>query len=510
MKKNLLNLFIIAMIAVAFTACKKDPEVEPPTVAFEKNTDQVAENATSALQVLVMADKAFDMDYAIGYSVSGTAVEGVHYEAIDTKSVVMKAGDTEAVIFINPVNQTVIDEDQTLILNLSAGQEYVQDVEASQIDIVILDNKTAAADAPQVSFTTEGAITNPYLEEQVEVTMGISQAVEKELLIGITFNDVLVEGVDYEIEGLNASNQLVLAANETSASFTVSLKNTHAAGVDKTLEIGFTTPEVTDYAVKESSNSVAINLVDPVVDLSAWFNVDNEFNYFFASGSELAYRTDLPAYRVKRYFWDATTSAWALLSGAHYFNYAPNDQNQWKEVVNIFNKQIGYPGVDIAEQERWEITAGDFLGLTKFFGNEATYMKTFISSEENGWLRFVTTDAASAEGTVIIPEQTLTVYKTKEGFNWKEKFYNADNTEYWYAWHPDSRETQGKIWESTNVVPVEILVERSVGTFNTATATIEIEVVFTVSDADVVIDPKYYTNKEGDTYTVKVQYIPQN
>ncbi|MFO7977362.1 MAG: Calx-beta domain-containing protein [Bacteroidales bacterium] len=508
MKKNLLNLFIIALIAVAFTACKKD-EVVPPTVAFEKNTDQVAENATSALQVLVVADKAFDMDYSIGYSVSGTAGEGVHYETIDTKSVVMNAGETEAVIFINPINQTVIDEDKTLVLKLTAGEEYVQDVEASQIDIVILDNTTAASDAPQVSFTTEGKVTNPYLEEQVEITMGISEAVEKELLVGISFNDVLTEGVDYEVEGLNASNQLVLAANETSASFTVSLKNTHAAGVDKTFEIGFAAPEVTDYAVKESSNTVAINLVDPVVDLSAWFNVDNEFNYFFASGSEMAYRTDLPAYRVKRYFWDATTSAWALLSGGHYFDYAPNDQNQWKEVINIFNKQIGYPGVDISEQERWEVTAGDFLGITRFFGNEATYMKTYISSEENGWLRFVTTDATSAEGTVIIPEQTLTVYKIKEGFDWKEKFTNTDGTESWFAWHADSRENQGRLWESTNVVPVEFNVQRSVGTYNTATATIEVEVTFTVSDVDLTIDPKYYTNKEGDTYTMKVQYIPQ-
>lgn len=511
MKKTLFNVFMIAMIALAFTACKKDPEVVPPMVAFEKSSEQVAENATSALQVLVVADRAYDLDYQISYTVSGTAVEGEHYQAIDPKSVVMKAGETEAVIFINPINKSEIDEDQNLVLTITPGQEYVQDAEASLIDITILDNKTAAPDAPQVSFTTQSVVTNPYLEEQIEITMGISQAVEKELRIGISFNDVLTEEVDYIVEGLNESKQLVLAANETSASFTVTLKNTQQAGVDKTLEIGFATPQVTDYAVKESSNTVGINLVDPIVDMSAWFNEENEFNFFMASGSSLTYRTDLPAYRVKRYFWEATAGTageWSILSGQHYFYYSPNDQNQWKEVINIFNKQIGYNGVDIAEQERWEIHAGDFLGITKFLDNEAEYFSNYNSSGDNGWFRFVTTDATSAEGMVIIPEQTLTVYKVKAGFDWKEKFTNAEGTESWYAWHGDSRETQGRLWESTNVVPVEVAVERSVGTYNTATKIIEVEVVFTVSDPDITVDPKYYISKDGDTYTKKIQYIP--
>lgn len=512
MKKNLFNLFMVALIASAFFACKPEEVIEPPVISFELATAEISETATSALQVKVLADKTFDLDYTVDFTLAGTAVEGTNFETIDPKSVTMTAGETEAVIFINPINVSMIEEDKTIVLSLAASETYTVAAENNEITITLLDNANPPVDAPEVSFTTEGFTSNPYMEEELEITMGISKAVDMELLVGITFSDVLTAGTDFVVEGLNENNQLVLAANETSASFKLTLKNTQAAGASKTLVVGFATPEVTDYAIKATNNTVDVNVVDPVVDMGAWFNDANKFEYLMAGGTSLAYRPfdEMPAYDVKRYYWDSVTEAWGLLSSDHHFYYAANDQNQWTDVINIYKKEIGWPSVYVTEQERYELTAGDYLGLTKFFANEATYGKTLITSGENGWFRFVTTDGSATEGKVIVPAQTLKLYKKSDAFDWTEKFVVDDNgTERsYYAWYADANANLGDLSKSTNVVPVDVVIERSEGTFNSVTAEIIIDIVFTCSDADFSIDPKYYIANEGDKYTMRIKYIP--
>ncbi len=507
MKKKIFSLFVMAIVAFAFTACEKD-DPEPPVVSFEQTTAEIMENATSSLQIVVRADQTINEAYQVQYTVSGTAQAGVNYEELDG-SVTMAAGENQAVIFINPINDVTIGEDETLILNLEPTEDYDVSMEAQQATITILDNKTPPSDAPEVSFTIESVVSNPYRERSQEITVGISQPVGEELPITIDLSDgTLTEDVDYEVTGLEADNQLMLPANETSASFTIQLKNTHDLGVDKTFEIGFADPLVTTYAVSETANTVSVNVVDPVVDLSTWFNEDTEFNFFFASGPSLAYRTDLPAHRIRRYYWNSENQDWSVLSGSHHFYYAEGNQNQWKEVINIFHKQVGWPGVNAESQTRWEINGGnDLLGLTRFLDNDARYMRNYVSSGDDGWIRFVATEAGASEGTIIIPEQTIPVYKIREGFDWNERIDDEDGNTY-RAWHPDSRETQGKIWESSNVTVVEVEVERSEGTFNAATGDIEFDVVFTVSDPDFEMEPQYYTERDGDTYTLRLLYIP--
>jgi len=507
MKKKIFSLFVMAIVAFAFTACEKD-DPEPPVVSFEQTTAEIKENSTSSLQIVVRADKTINEAYQIRYTVSGTAKEGVNYEALDG-SVTMEAGEDEAVIFINPINDTTIGEDESLILSLESSEDYDVSTESHQVTVTILDNRTPPSDAPEVSFTIENVETNPYLEGEYEVSVGITEPVGEELPIAIDLTDgTLTEGVDYEVSGLEEDHQLMLPANETSASFTIHLKNNHDLGVDKTFEIGFADPLVTDYAVSESSNQVIVNLIDPEVDLSAWFNEDAKFEHFFASGSSLSFRTDLPAYRLRRHYWDSEDEDWSIFSGQHHFYYAENDQNQWKEVINIYHRQEGFPGVNAPSQDRWEINGGqDLLGLTRFLDNDARYARNYVSSGDDGWIRFVATEADASEGVVIIPEQTIPIYKIREGFDWNESLEDEDGNSY-RAWYPDSKETEGRIWESSNVTEVEVKVERSEGTFNSATGVIVFDATFTVSDPDFSVDPEFYTERDGDTYTIRIRYTP--
>jgi len=82
MKKKIFSLFVMAIVAFAFTACEKD-DPEPPVVSFEQTTAEIMENATSSLQIVVRADQTINEAYQVQYTVSGTAQAGVNYEELD-------------------------------------------------------------------------------------------------------------------------------------------------------------------------------------------------------------------------------------------------------------------------------------------------------------------------------------------------------------------------------------------------------------------------------------------
>ncbi|WP_372645756.1 hypothetical protein, partial [Ancylomarina sp.] len=491
MKKNILNLMLFAVAAIFIVSCSKDDSVTIPKVTLSADVLTIAENATSPLVVKVITDAPLGTAYDVKVNISGTAVAGVNYQEI-ASTVTIPANATSANIFVSPVNVSAIEENTTVSIALGAGDVYDLAMEAS-VDLTITDNATPASDAPTVSFGTSNIVTNPYLEEVKTITVGLSKAFSSALTIPLTITDGLVAGTDYEIAGLE-NNAITIAAGEVSAEFTVTMKNTAVVDMDKTVQFAFATPSVTDYAVKASENTLDINAVDPQVDFSSWINADHQFDYLYAqwSTSETVYIADADAYFLKRYYFNSVTQAWATLTGEHYMHVSDNDGNQFEEVINKVQKVQGGRFIDIVEQERYENQCGDFLGLTKFFANEATYGKTEIKSEA-GWFRFASTEASATEGTVVVPEQTLTLYKADMAV-WKAKTTVdvVGGTESYYAWYADSNTTQGNVSQSTMVTPVSIHVAKSVGTYNTTTKEIQVDITFTCDDADLNIDPKYY------------------
>ncbi|MGQ1909526.1 hypothetical protein ACT3CE_07025 [Marinifilum sp. RC60d5] len=511
MKKSYLNLMWLMVATLFLASCSDDNDPVIPKLSISADAVEVSETATSALVVKVNADAVLETAYTVGIALSGTAVEGVNYQDI-AKTVTIPANSASVNIFVTPINVSAIEDSKVVTIALQPGTDYELSTPAN-VDITIVDNANPPSDAPEVSFATSNIVTNPYLEEVKTITVGLSKTYASDLVIPLTIGGDLVADTDFEIEGLT-NNAITIVAGNVSADFTVTMKNTAVVDMDKTVTFGFATPTITDYAVKASENTVAINAVDPQVDFSSWFNEENKYGYFFGdqTTSTTTYKTDLVGYDTKRYYWNETDAAWKTFTGEHYFNIAESDNNQWGEVINTFQKVVGGRFIYSDVFERYEIQSGDYLGLTKFFTNEATYLKTPFKS--TGWFRFATTDASATEGVVVIPEQTLTFYKADMDV-WKEKTtieVEIDDAgtlkdKSYYAWYADSRETQGDVTKSTLVTPVTVHVAKSVGTFDSVTKEILVDVTFTCDDADISFDEKYGT-KDGDTYTLKLKYIP--
>ncbi|WP_321316593.1 hypothetical protein [Labilibaculum sp.] len=506
MKKNYLNLIWLAVAAIFFVSCSDDNDPVVPKLSITADVVEISETATSALVVKVNADAVLETAYTVGLTLSGTAVEGVNFQEI-AKTVTIPANGSSATIFVTPINVSAIEDSKTVSIELKAGTAYELTATTS-VAITIIDNANPPSDAPEVSFATSNMVTNPYLEEVKTITVGLSKTFSSDLIIPLTISGDLLADTDYELAGLS-NDAITIPAGSVSADFTVTMKNTAVVGMNKTLDFAFTTPSVTDYAVKATENTVSVNAVDPQVDFSAWFNDDNQYGYFYEDWTTptITYKTDLEGYWLMRYYFDSVAQDWKTLTGEHYTNVSLNDNNQWSEVINKYQRLLGANNIDIAEQERHEQQAGDYLGLVKFFSNEATYSKTEIKAEK-GWFRFVSTDASATEGTVVVPEQTLTFYKADMAV-WKAKTtVDVDGgTESYYAWYADSNTTQGDISQSTMVTPVSIQVAKSVGTYNTATKEIQVDITFTCDDVDFSIDPKYYISNDGNSYTMSIKYM---
>ncbi len=501
MKNNFFKLIWLFVAAIFVVSCEED-ESSLPKLNLSADAVEIAENATSPLIVKIQSDKALGVDYTANITISGTAAADVHYQAIAT-TVTIPANETEAKIFINPINIPAVESDQTLTLTLGLGETYELGDNVT-LELTIKDNKVVPSDAPTIAFTGDDIVINPYLEEDTTIKFALNKPLSADVEVLFSFAGQLTEGVDYELVGLTENKGYILPAGTLSAEFKVQMKNTAVLDMNKKLTIGFVS--TTDYAVNEAAEKRTLTAVDPQVDFSVWFNDDNKHTTFFGDwdASGLNYRTDIYAYKIKRYYKNTETGNWSTLSGGHKFITSEKDQNQWKEQTNIYRKLVGYSKIELPEQERYAIESGDFLGMIKYTDKEAKYSKNLMVSE--GWLRFASVDPEATSGSVVIPMQTLTFYKMKNADEWNATLKNADETQSWKGWYEDSRLTQGDMSKSSKVTPVTIEIERSVGTYNLVSKEIIIKLKFKYSDPDITIDPKYAT-KEGDTYTMELRYI---
>ncbi len=505
------SITLMLLSGIILWSCNKDDEVKIPEVSFESASYNLNETSTSTLEVKVILNMNAPQDLIVKFTISGTAVANVNYQAIADNSVTIPTGSSEAIIFVNAINEPIIEGDKTIEFTLESGDNYILASTNKVATVMIEDNEVASGNAPVVQFTSDHVTTNAFLQDTVEVRVGLDKAFSSTTTIPISFGGTAEMGIDYEVLDLTSLETVDFAAGDLSLAFKIAVKYNAIEDLNKTVEITFPEPMLTDYKVSETNDTISINIIDPAADFSAWFNEITKYTEFYSGGTASVYRDDLYAYNIKRYYWNSIEEGgkYSILTGEHSFFPSIAKYNSWVEVINIHQRLIGFPYVNVPEEERWEIQTGgegDFFGLSRFFGNLAEYGKTLIESE-NGWLRFVALNSDASEGKVIVPAQTLTLYKVKPGFDWQESFIASDGVEDYRAWYADSNTTQGHLGQSTNVETTQVVIHGGEGTYSNASEEIIFEVTFTCDDPDFNIDPKYYISNDGDTYTMKIKYV---
>lgn len=493
---NLTIKLLAISLAIVFTSCSDD-EDPIPVVSFDSSSYTLAENATSPLQVKVKLDIPAPIPTTVNYSVAGTAVEGEDYAEIADKKVTFNQGESEAVIFINPVNVSLIEDDKTIVLTLSSGEFYNLDQSGNSTTITLLDNKTAAADAPEVAFTTTSVVTNAYMQETIEINVGISEALTGDVNIPISFGGEAIEGTNYTIEGLTENNELLLNQGELSAKFSIIIKNTEEIDIDKNIVIGFSDPVVTDYAVSASNSSANINIIDPVVQ-NVWFldkesYTDRTGNESIVIGTEAngdkAYTDEgrpfsvvcegVYAPYVQRQEEDGTwtnASAFAQV-------YADNsNSNIWKGDWSFTYRNVPAPEKD--SYIYYYTYASNIYDIKDFFPSNYIVGYSAAWCKLDQYLRFVADDKTAKTGKVFVPEQSITCYRAKDGYEWKGKTLVSETYGEQYNYRLDSNETEGDLSKSSNVVPFTVNVSGE-GTFDVDNKIIYVTVKFSSDDTNL-------------------------
>ncbi|MBD0401623.1 Calx-beta domain-containing protein [Flammeovirga sp. EKP202] len=488
MKTKFFNLSLLLWAVFAMTSCKNDEDVTTlPTLSFEQEAYSTLENETSALQVKVIPSVEVRENTEVSFTVSGTAVAEEHFVSIETK-VTLEAGEKEATIFIQPINNPVIDEDKTVSLKLAQSETYTLG-DMSATEIVIKDNTSAASDAPVVQFVPlEQTVTNAYLKQAITVKVGISEALDHDIQIPLTFSGDAENGIDFDLVDINQDNTITLAQGEIETSFNVQVKFHQEVGLDKMFEVTFGAPTSTDYvfATEENITKASVNIIDPKVDFTTvWLKPENLFLYLFDDQKQHIVDQD-SIFQVKQQY-QKEGGSFSNRSLFPYVKVNSEDENMWASHKHIYFKGVEW--YDESEKQRYDNQLGNIFGVKNLF-SKTSYIEGYgqTGASTDSMMRFVALDKANtAQGIVIVPEQDLIVYKSPESVVWNDIKYE------------DSRLTKGDVSKSTNLNEIKIHITGE-GTYDVNTGEVIVTISYECEDADFIAENGGNTHKEVFKY----------
>ncbi|MEH0154089.1 Calx-beta domain-containing protein [Limibacter armeniacum] len=504
------SLLLTAGLLTFQTGCKDDDEVAtPPSVSFEQSELSISETATSAAELVLTLDKASQSAIEVAFKLSGTAEEGVNFQSIEEKTVTFNAGEQTATVFLNPINVASIDGDKQVIIELVSGDNYQVSDDEGKTTVNILDNATTLENATAVAIATSNTVTNPYLQEAVEVTVGLAEALTEDVTLTFDFAESSATiGEDIEIDGLTNGTELVIPAGEVSASFQITPLFKGSAGTDKNVLAKITDISRTDVAVTEGKATFELHLFDPEVALSTWLLERADYADQTGNGAvvvatnengERAYDEEgnaLPSVVVDGIYQPYTqrinpeTGSWTAASPAPYIHQDETDANLLKGDWTMTYKTVPKPGS--TSYPYYYTYISNAFDIRDIF--PSNYLVGYNSSgvKLEKFIRFAATDPDNtAAGKVIIPTQTVTVYRAKDGYEWKGKTYVAETENEEYNYKIDSNETLGDISLSNNVTAIEVTISGE-GTYDINAKLIEVTLNFASEDPNLEMTSMIY------------------
>ncbi|MDZ7647605.1 MAG: hypothetical protein U5K54_10765 [Cytophagales bacterium] len=140
-----MSLALLGAFGLAFTSCKDD-EPEKFNLTFASATGSAKESDLE-IQIEIKLDKPAPEDISVKFQLSGIALDDVRADAendfadyevdSDYDEIVIAQGETSATITLIPYSDDVIEDDETIIVSITA-----------------VDNVNVIFDATQLSTTT--------------------------------------------------------------------------------------------------------------------------------------------------------------------------------------------------------------------------------------------------------------------------------------------------------------------------------------------------------------------
>jgi hypothetical protein len=215
-------------------------------------TDSTASEPGNNGQYTISMSRSSDKNTLVNFTMTGTASGGSDYTTI-SGSVTILAGQTTAVVNVNVLDDSILENNETVILTLTwtDDTDVTVNTSANVSTITLTDDDTATVNI-SVSDSTANEPGN-----DGQFTVSMSQVSDQDTVVNFTITGTSGNGVDYTTMG----SSVTILAGQTSALIDIDLINDSIIENDETVILTLTGTNDPDVTLG-STTSATLTIVD--------------------------------------------------------------------------------------------------------------------------------------------------------------------------------------------------------------------------------------------------------
>ena len=436
-------ILLAALLAAAACRQAQDTRYFAPAVEFGSAQYPVSAGA-GGVDIDLHLSRPASQAFKISLNIDSSLEEGLQYQ-IASQTVDIAAGQQEASIHVDLVDDEIWVESAWIELILKAGERYTLDPAKSVARVEI--SKVINMPIFRLIAPEEALETNPFLAETLSFQLEGDRNSARDLEVDLSFGD-LVYGTDYRIKGSDGPG-FVYPAGARNHTFQVEILKKDLSGYDREAVLSVI-PQRGQYSVDPDHGSATVRLSDPVVDFKPLWRT--------------AAANDGKGYQMRQAFlgadgtWIGNTNAdmWVSSEGSNY--------------LRTFRNMYDHPSFNC----RANASVSQIFRLSDLFPNYVYPNATAILDYGNdqghrefspvdSLMRFVLDPGETKKGSIHLDSPRTFVALIGSYAAWQDKS-SGEN-----AWVKDSRATKGDIFASTHPAitgRISVTLERLEGRFD--------------------------------------------
>ena len=237
----------------------------PPSVSIAVSPASVSEDGATNLVFTVTRSLNLSSPTVVNLTTSGTAASGVDYTG-GASTVTIPSGATTATVVIDPVADTVVEANETVILTVAAGSGYTVGAPTSATGTILND------DVPTASIAVSPASVSEDSGASLIYTVTLDQPALTLVSVNFNVGGTATSGSDYA----TPSSPLVIAAGSTTGTITITPTADNAPEANETVLLSLAAGA--GYVVGTPSSATGTILDDDQPTLSVSDVTANEGN----------------------------------------------------------------------------------------------------------------------------------------------------------------------------------------------------------------------------------------
>ncbi len=222
------------------------------TVSITANDDTAAEPNDDG-QFTVTISEASDKDTIVNYTVSGNATSGVDFTPL-TGTVTILAGQTTAVIDVLTLDDSVLENAETIILTLTGTNDADVSIDNSANSATINMNDD---DTAMVSIHVSDAVAGE-ASDAGQFTVSMSTTSDQDTVINFAMTGTATEASDI----VTLARSVTIVAGQTTATIDLDVINDNVLESTETITLTLTGTSDADVSVDSGANAASISITD--------------------------------------------------------------------------------------------------------------------------------------------------------------------------------------------------------------------------------------------------------